>query len=297
MARRGRRRSFASVEGAVFFKVYLPNLSSHQLLIPPDFTKGFRRALSEKVILKNNDGKTWSVEVRETPSGIFLKDGWQSFVEYHGLKVGEFLVFCYRGSYSFLVKIFGVNGCKKEILGPNNIATRVKSEEDTDEETKPDRACRKRASPQGKDHLSSVGGRRSKVSRRFREVNKVEEQVGASEQPDNSNESKNTVQVVPKRSSFVSPPSRSRMLRIPDEVTNDESVHLEAEMNLRNARGKEWPVKIYTMHNGPSFLGKGLYAFQTDNNIGPKDSCKFTFGTQTTIDVKILRKSKKSARS
>lgn len=80
-------------------------------------------------------------------------------------------------------------------------------------------------------------------------------------------------------------------------MTNNESVHLGAEMYLRGAKGKEWPVKIYTMHNGPSFLGKGLYGFQTDNNIGPKDCCKFTFGTQTAIDVKILRNSKKSARS
>ncbi|XP_042061436.1 putative B3 domain-containing protein At5g66980 [Salvia splendens] len=200
------------------------------------------------------------------------------FVEYHGLKVGEFLVFCYRGSYSFLVKIFGINGCKKDALGPDNI---VKSEEETDEEMKPNRTSRKRASSQGRDHLSNVGRRTSKVSRRFREVNKVEEQS----------------EVVPKRPSFVSPPSRSKTLRIPDEVTNNKSVHLEAEMNMRNVKGKEWPVKIFEMHNGPSFLGKGLYAFQTDNNIGPKDCCKFTFGAQTTIDVKILRNSKKSARS
>lgn len=104
------------------------------------------------------------MEVQETPDGIFFKDGWQMFAEYHGLKIGEFLVFCYRGSYSFLVKIFGINGCKKESLGPDNI---VKTEEGTDEEAKPDRASRKRACPQGKDHLPSFGTRTSKVLRRL----------------------------------------------------------------------------------------------------------------------------------
>ncbi|XP_057763599.1 B3 domain-containing protein At3g06220-like [Salvia miltiorrhiza] len=254
MARkRGREGRFVStVEGAEFFKVYLPQFSSHQIRIPPDFTKNFRRALNEKVILKNKDGKTWYVEVKETPEGVFLKDGWPRFVDYHGLKVGEFLVFRYNGSYSFLVQIFGTNGCKKEKFGPQNIATHVKSEVESDN-----------------DDSSSVD--RSKLFKRFEE-----------EEEDNNNE-------FPKRPSFVSPPSRRKMLKIPEEVMNNENVHLEAEVNLRNAEGKEWPVNIYTMLNGPTFLGRGLCAFQRDNNVGPKDCCKFIFGNQTTIDVKILR--------
>lgn len=71
-------------------------------------------------------------------------------------------------------------------------------------------------------------------------------------------------------------------------------VPLKAGMILRDAEGKEWPVNITTPCHRSTYLGKGLFAFQTDNNIGPNDTCKFTFATRTTISVKILRNSKKS---
>lgn len=118
-------------------------------MIPPDFSKNFRKILKEKVLLKNKDGKTWYVEVKETAHGVFFKDGWQNFVDYHGLKIGEFLVFVYDGSYSFVVQIFGINGCKKEILASKNIVTNVKSEEEEEEETK------KEMKPKHVTHLSS----------------------------------------------------------------------------------------------------------------------------------------------
>ncbi|KAH6794283.1 hypothetical protein C2S52_004760 [Perilla frutescens var. hirtella] len=156
-----KRKNAVKIVGAEFFKVFLPKFSSHQLLIPPDFFENFGRTIKEKVILKNIDGKTWYVDVKGTPNGVFLQNGWQEFVDYHGLKVGEFLVFRYEGSYTFMVKIFGTNGCKKETFESKIIAACVKSEEETDEETKPKQTSRKRG--------------RTEHSDRFGEVNEVEE--------------------------------------------------------------------------------------------------------------------------
>lgn len=120
-------------------------------MVPPDFVKGFKKTMKEKVLLKNIDGKEWSVDVKETSDGVFFQGEWQTFVDYHGLKVGDFLVFRYDGCYSFIVKIFGCNGCKKGDFESKNRATPLKTEEKTSEEMKP-----KQVSP---GHLSSAGRR------------------------------------------------------------------------------------------------------------------------------------------
>lgn len=135
-------------------------------LIPPDFIKDFKKTMNEKVILKNVDGKKWYIDVKETEDGVFLKNGWQSFVDYHGLKVGEFLFFRYEGSYSFSVKILGTNGCKRDTFESKNIATPDSSEEETDVETEPKQTSRKRALPQNEDYLLS-SHRRTKHSERL----------------------------------------------------------------------------------------------------------------------------------
>ncbi|KAL2234361.1 UNVERIFIED_CONTAM: hypothetical protein Sindi_1168300 [Sesamum indicum] len=126
--RRGRpnsKETFSS-NGAEFFKVFLPNVTSHHLMIPPDFVKKCHRIIKERVTLKDTNGKKWHVDVEKTPKGsVFLKNGWQSFVAHHCLTPGDFLLFHYDGHYSFIVKIFGTNGCKKE---PPPTTTHVKIE-------------------------------------------------------------------------------------------------------------------------------------------------------------------------
>ncbi|KAK4414264.1 B3 domain-containing protein [Sesamum alatum] len=117
MKRRGKGRPKETVSsiGAEFFKVFLPHLSSHHLQIPPDFVKNSRRILKERVTLKDTEGKKWHVYVEKTANGsVFLKNGWPSFVSDHCLSAGDFLVFQYDRNYSFIVKIFGTNGCRKE---------------------------------------------------------------------------------------------------------------------------------------------------------------------------------------
>ena len=47
---------------------------------------------------------------------MYFKNGWQAFVDYHCLKYGDFLVFRYDGGFTFDVKIFGKNGCKKAVV-------------------------------------------------------------------------------------------------------------------------------------------------------------------------------------
>ncbi|KAI3445200.1 hypothetical protein Pfo_001865 [Paulownia fortunei] len=259
MAKRGRGRPKNTVSGdsAEFFKVFLPHLSSQQLRIPPDFIKDFKRTIKERVILKDISGKMWYVDVEETPKGVFLKNGWQSFVSYHCLKVGDFLVFRYDRSYSFVVKIFGTNGCKKETFAATNIATHVKIEEKTEEEIEAKQTSCKRARQHKEDHLLR-GNERTEMQ---------------------------TVYFPNVHISF-------HLARIPNEVIKIHKLRLKLGMVLRNANGEEWPVRVYTLKDGRTYIGKGWLAFQKDNNMSFKDSCKFTFETERlsrTIYVQISR--------
>lgn len=94
--------------------------------------------------------------MERTGDGVFLKKGWQSFVSYHNLMVGEFLVFKHDGKNSFIVKLYGINGCKKELF----VAKQVKFEEDAEEETEAKRTLCNHAYPHQEDHL--LGGKKQR---------------------------------------------------------------------------------------------------------------------------------------
>ncbi|KAL0397367.1 UNVERIFIED_CONTAM: hypothetical protein Scaly_0185100 [Sesamum calycinum] len=127
--RRGRPKNTFSTIGAEFFKVFLPHLTSHHLMIPPDFVKKCHRIIKERVTLKDTNGKKWHVDVEKTAKGsVFLKNGWPSFVAHHCLTPGDFLLFHYDGNYSFIVKIFGTNGCKKEPPPPPTTHVKIEPE-------------------------------------------------------------------------------------------------------------------------------------------------------------------------
>ncbi|PIN17198.1 hypothetical protein CDL12_10143 [Handroanthus impetiginosus] len=280
MMKRGRGRprklshsSSPPCESAEFFKVFLPHLCSHQLLIPPDFIKDFGRTINEKVILKDIGGKQWQVDVHRTPNGVFLKNGWQSFVDYYCLKVGDFLVFRYDRSYTFIVKIFGRNGCKKGPFAAKNIATHVKAEEKADEDIEGKQTSSKRARLHEDDHLLSGNQRATRSREKMKDLKNADR--------------------VPVPPYFISNPCQSNQykLQIPNEVIESHNLNLEGEMTLRTVGGKEWPVNVYSGKDGRKYIGSGWWSFQKDNKMGAKDSCIFTFPTERlsrTINVKIL---------
>lgn len=88
--------------------------------------------MPERIILKDEGGKSWHVSVEERRDGVYVgSTGWQSFVNDKCLGVGDFLVFCYNGLYSYSVKTFGTDGCKKGSLdGTKNDTIRVKIEKE-----------------------------------------------------------------------------------------------------------------------------------------------------------------------
>ncbi|PKH57129.1 hypothetical protein CRG98_050300, partial [Punica granatum] len=84
-------------------------------LIPSDFLKQFKGKIPNQATLKDHAGRSWSVQLKEVGSKLFIKNGWEEFVTDHSLGFGDFLIFSYYHSTSvFHVKIFGKNGCRKK---------------------------------------------------------------------------------------------------------------------------------------------------------------------------------------
>lgn len=101
-------------------------------LIPPDFAKQIKGKIPNKATLVDHTSRSWSVQLIEVGSKLFIENGWEEFAADHSLGFGDFLVFCYHHSGSvFHVKIFGKNGCRKErACAANNPPVTIKIEDE-----------------------------------------------------------------------------------------------------------------------------------------------------------------------
>lgn len=89
----------------------------------------------KKVILTNQIGEYWHVNVSYSDKGVFFLDDWQKFVKDNSLETADFLVFKYDGDCWFSVKIMGKSGIEKRVSYKEDL--RVEDEEeDTEEEEK-----------------------------------------------------------------------------------------------------------------------------------------------------------------
>ncbi|GAB2279693.1 hypothetical protein Dimus_014335 [Dionaea muscipula] len=98
-----------------FFKVFIPGSSSDQLRIPPAFREHLGENLRQKYTISSSppNNHAWRVYLETEGDRLFFKEGWPEFVRDQNLTFGDFLVFHYDGDSTFLVKIFGKNGCSK----------------------------------------------------------------------------------------------------------------------------------------------------------------------------------------
>nr|QDX18316.1 B3 domain-containing protein Os01g0723500-like isoform X1 [Cymbidium sinense] len=97
-----------------FFKIFLPDLSSTQLRIPPAFRPYVEGQAPARFYLKGPSEYIWGVDLVKKSDGLFLTDGWEAFAFDHSLAAGDFLLFKYNGSSTFSVMIFDNTACEKE---------------------------------------------------------------------------------------------------------------------------------------------------------------------------------------
>ncbi|XP_057974841.1 B3 domain-containing protein Os01g0723500-like [Malania oleifera] len=97
-----------------FFEVFNRSLSSERLKIPARFLKHMEGRTSGSVSLIGPSGKTWHVDLILDGDGLFLQDGWPTFVGDHFIESGDSLVFRYDGNLNFTVQVFDTSACEKE---------------------------------------------------------------------------------------------------------------------------------------------------------------------------------------
>ncbi|XP_057839613.2 putative B3 domain-containing protein Os03g0621600 [Cryptomeria japonica] len=97
---------------ACFFKVMLGDFAE-RLRLPPAFVSQFITDQHEHMVLQGPNGQEWEVELLGSNNKLEFRHGWERFVNFHGLQLGDFVVFKYISKYYFKVQMFGRSGCVK----------------------------------------------------------------------------------------------------------------------------------------------------------------------------------------
>ncbi|KAL7157898.1 hypothetical protein ABFS83_02G107100 [Erythranthe nasuta] len=98
-----------------FFKVYVSEIYSERMRIPPDFIEKFGRKKPAIVTLKTTSGISFRADMNKINKCWYLEKGWPEFVKENSVEEGDFLTFAYGGKSVFNVKVFAKNGCIKNV--------------------------------------------------------------------------------------------------------------------------------------------------------------------------------------
>uniref|UniRef100_A0A0D9ZJ80 TF-B3 domain-containing protein n=1 Tax=Oryza glumipatula TaxID=40148 RepID=A0A0D9ZJ80_9ORYZ len=78
-------------------------------------------------------GKFWRIELERDELGMFFKGGWLQFLSFHGICPGDVVLLRHEGNLVFKIKVFGINGCKKDLKTKDN--TRIQQSARNQHET------------------------------------------------------------------------------------------------------------------------------------------------------------------
>jgi hypothetical protein len=95
-----------------YFHVFSKHDVAMQFL-PPKFAATVSSLVNQKTFLEDSSGQQWGVTISNLNGSLAFEQGWSSFSSYHGLQVGDFVIFNYIMGSHFDVKIFDTTGCEK----------------------------------------------------------------------------------------------------------------------------------------------------------------------------------------
>ncbi|XP_022132733.1 B3 domain-containing protein At3g06220-like [Momordica charantia] len=252
-----------------FFKVFLPNSSSQHMCIPPAFVEHFNGSVPSNAVLRDHSGKSWDVTLEELKNGVFFKNGWREFADYHLLKYGDFLVFQYDGSHMFDVKIFGKNGCKKELVSGNGSCfpdVKIKDEPQSEQDcsSKSLTGCERN----GLEVRSSGSSGTAPKSREISTTNL--EELCPSKTTDHISKKRPTFKHVVKRWTCSA-------IQISKKMVVANNILLKPTVVLINEMGKSWPVTAKPLSRRRFGLTTGWSVFFKENRLKMNDKCTFEF--------------------
>ncbi|KAH9309574.1 hypothetical protein KI387_037485, partial [Taxus chinensis] len=149
-----------SSDGCSYFLRVMRKDFTQKLSIPAAFVPKLRKETSKNMVLQGPSAKQWVVKLWDVNTQLEFRQGWEEFVHHHAIEPGDFLIFKYVCRSYFKVRIFGKNGCEKNITSSENshkrcrdttTATQSPIASDSDEEMS--------------DHTTTVAGDLPKNSR------------------------------------------------------------------------------------------------------------------------------------
>ncbi|KAG8651328.1 B3 domain-containing transcription factor VRN1-like [Manihot esculenta] len=288
-----------------FFKIILDdNIHDKKLSIPRKFVRKYGKDLSNPVLLKVPDGRTWQMELIKSDGEVWLQNGWQEFLEYYSLAHGSFLVFEYnKRDCHFNVIIFDKTA--SEIDYHVNVTNGEIKEPKMIEETETD------ASVEISDHLMLSRKRKGKSPLPFSQPQKKVKletptentslhccgnPVQGNKNPlahEQSNHpaaietSKNFTSLNPFFKLIISSGHLTRpIVHVPRNfISNIKKSTKKAKLQVEN---RWWIVKltIYPHHNKGQFLS-GWSVFVRENSLRKGDVCIFELIDRETALVKV----------
>ncbi|XP_023632897.1 putative B3 domain-containing protein At5g66980 [Capsella rubella] len=251
-----------------FFKVFLPEFSSHELVIPPAFIDLLvGKPLPKEAFLLDEIGRLWRVEIKtedtEERFCVSFQKGWECFAKDQSLEFGDFLVFSYDGGSRFSVTIFAKDGTKKDV---GVVATTERSRVSLEKDpvhifTKPERRkdCKRKREhdsvldkPEYVSTSKTKPGHREKIQRTT--VNRAGDPCDISWSSDSEDGFEESV-YKPKNPHFLRNITCSSFhkLEIPITFLRSNGIELEEEIELCDEDGKKWPLKVENHVRGLRF--------------------------------------------
>ncbi|KAL0721636.1 hypothetical protein Bca4012_036235 [Brassica carinata] len=279
-----------------FFKVYLPDFSSHELVIPQAFIIILDKSLPKEVLLVDEMGRLWNVETKtEARVGVVFRKGWESFADDHSLEFGDFLLFRYDGHSRFDVTIYGKDGCKKHLdrfrvsVEKEPVGISVKPE--------PWEDCGKRVM-QNRKRVSVITIKLDHRRNIRKKINRSRDPREMSWVPEKKHREFEEPVYKPQNPHFVRniTPGSLRLLEIPTTFLKANGIELEDGQNIElcDENGKKWPLKIEKHDRGHVFSYDSWLCFCESHILRNPNKCLFEFivscdGTCDQILVRIFR--------
>ncbi|KAG7606736.1 B3 DNA binding domain [Arabidopsis thaliana x Arabidopsis arenosa] len=122
-----------------FFKVYLPDESGDDMVLPISFTRFLPKSLPETVTVRSISGNIWKLELKkccgdDDTEKFVMVNGWKRIVKDEDLKGGDFLEFEFDGSSCFHFCIYEHRTMCKKIRRSSDQSEEIKVESDSDEQ-------------------------------------------------------------------------------------------------------------------------------------------------------------------
>ncbi|XP_065851330.1 B3 domain-containing protein REM5-like [Euphorbia lathyris] len=245
-----------------FFQPLLPGFEDN-FLIPIAFSKYLNGQVCEKAMLRSRKGKKlWPVKI----NGRRFGDGWKKFVEDHGLKIGEFLVFRYKGDLIFNVMVFDRSTCEKEYAPPTALEEeKIQIQEQNLQE---DSTC-------GKEVKTGLKAKASPSIVEYPSCVK-EEEIEIEEQtlPNDSTRGKEVKTRLEEKASSSTLENPHCVIELSrDSFIKTELYGRSCSMILQDEEGKCWPSKLkFRSSNGKTLIRDAWKSFRDAHKLKLGDS-------------------------